>query len=113
VARVVTRVLERKGHRITATPDGLKAWEALAAAPAAFDAVIMDLNMPGLTGIELARRAHALPYTGPLIVMSGRIGDDEQAELRECGVAAFIAKPFSIAAFEQAIADAFAHRSAK
>lgn len=108
VSRVVTRLLQRQGHHVTAVADGLAAWEALAADPAAFDAVIMDLNMPGLTGAELARRARALPYTGPLIVMSGRIDDDERARLQESGVDVLIDKPFSIVAFETALVRVFA-----
>lgn len=107
VSRVVTRLLERKGHHVTAIADGLAAWESLTADPAAFDAVIMDLNMPGLTGAELARRARALPYTRPLIVMSGRIDDDERARLQESGVDVLIDKPFSIVAFETALVRVF------
>ncbi len=107
VSRVVTRLLERKGHQVTAVADGLAAWEALTADPSAFDAVIMDLNMPGLTGTELARRARALPYTRPLIVMSGRIDDDERARLLDSGVDVLIDKPFSIVAFETALVRVF------
>lgn len=106
VSRIVTRLLTRKGHRITATSDGLDAWLLLSRAPADFDGIVMDLNMPGLTGIELAHRARALPYTGPLIVVSGKITDEERTALADIRIDALLHKPFSIAEFEAALARA-------
>lgn len=108
VARVVGRLLERQGHRVTIERDGLRAFAVLAADPASFDAVIMDLNMPGLSGTELARKARALPYDRPLLVMSGRITEEEREKLTAARVDALLDKPFSIAQMEETLARVFA-----
>ncbi len=112
VSRIVTRLLTRKGHRITAASDGLEAWLALSRAPGDFDGIVMDLNMPGLTGIELAHRARALPYQGPLIVISGKITEEERTALADIRIDALLHKPFSIAEFEAALARALNPASA-
>ena len=96
VSRIVTALLRRDGHTVVLATDGHNAWLQLSAAPAEFDAVIMDLNMPGLSGLELARRARALPYDRPLVVMSGRVTEDERMELSRLRIDAIINKPFTI-----------------
>eukprot|EP01034_Spumella_vulgaris_P018742 gene18742-23961_t len=52
--------------------------------------------MPGITGLELIRRARALPFAGPIIVTSGRVSDDEQRELAKLRVTTIVQKPFSV-----------------
>jgi two-component system cell cycle sensor histidine kinase/response regulator CckA len=96
VSRIVTALLRREGHTVVLATDGHNAWQQLSAAPAEFDAVIMDLNMPGLSGMELARRARALPYDRPLVVMSGRVTEDERIELACLRIDAIINKPFTL-----------------
>jgi PAS domain S-box-containing protein len=107
VALVVSRLLTRKGHQVTIESNGQHALQTLTATPKAFDAVIMDLNMPGLTGVELAQEARSRGFTRPLIVMSGRIGDEERAQLIAAKVDALILKPFPISKFEETIARVF------
>ncbi len=103
IARVVCRLLEREGHAVTVVSNGLQAWEALAAHPEAFHGVIMDLNMPGISGLELARRARALPFEGPLVIMSGRVTEEDRAELEHLRIDAFLEKPFTVESFRVAI----------
>ncbi len=107
VALVVRRLLERHGHQVTIANDGLKAIETLREAPGDFDAVIMDLNMPKLTGAEVAAQARTLPYDRPIIVMSGRIAADDREALLSCGVSEMLNKPFSLAEFEAVLARLF------
>jgi CheY-like chemotaxis protein len=96
VSRIVTALLRREGHTVVLATDGHNAWQQLSAAPAEFDAVIMDLNMPGLSGLELASRARALPYDRPLVVMSGRVTEEERLELARLRIDAIINKPFTL-----------------
>ena len=63
--------------------------------PAAdFDAVLTDLNMPGLSGEELVARAQSVGYRGKLVVLSGLITTEASQRLRAAGVAALVQKPF-------------------
>src|SRR5688572_25514442 len=48
--------LERAGHRVTLTHDGLEALQALAG-PEAYDLLLADIVMPGMDGIELSQCA--------------------------------------------------------
>jgi len=53
----LSRALERAGYEVTACPDGETAVEAL---DRTFDVLLTDIVMPGIDGIEVARRAAAL-----------------------------------------------------
>ncbi len=55
--RVLTRALSEAGHRVRAVGDGIEAAERLAEDD--FDLLLADVVMPGMDGIELARRAAA------------------------------------------------------
>src|SRR5688572_25728525 len=52
----LSTALERAGHRVSVTHDGLQALEALNG-PEAFDLLLTDIVMPGMDGIELAQKA--------------------------------------------------------
>ena len=110
VAKVVQRLIESLGHKATVKEDGLKAIEALRESPEAFDAVIMDLNMPKLTGAEATAKARALPYERPIIVMSGRIGAEDRELLLSFGVTEMLSKPFSRAEFESVLTRVFGRK---
>lgn len=73
----------------------------------AFDAVLMDMVLPGIDGIEAIRRIRALPTPLariPIIGVSGR-GEDETAS-REAGADAFLVKPVSPRALATALLEA-------
>jgi len=82
--RIVTHVLEARGHAVTVSGDGAEALALFAAriAEAPFDAVVLDLHMPGLDGEALAAalRAHAAVGAPPLalrlVVLSGTAGGE-------------------------------------
>ena len=57
---LVVRILEKQGHDVTAVADGLRAVEAYRNAPAPFDLVLMDVEMPVLDG-PAATAAIAMP----------------------------------------------------
>lgn len=105
IARLVLAVLRHHGHAVTLAANGREGWQLLSAGPTAFDLVLMDLNMPGISGLELARRARALPYKGHLVVMSGHVTDDERDELKQLGAAAILPKPFKLEELLAVLAD--------
>ena len=71
-----------------------------------YDAVLTDISMPGLSGLELlGHLRHEQPDT-PVIVISG-IGDREHAEgLTRLGAFDFILKPFTLEAVEESVSRA-------
>jgi len=68
-----------------------------------FDAALMDLHLPGLSGIEATRAAHGVLPGLPIIMMTGypEVGTAEKCA--EAGAAAFLTKPISAAALLSAL----------
>ena len=108
IVQLVSTLLRRRGHEVTAVDSATAAWTLLSTAPETYDAVLLDLNMPGINGVEFARRARALPFRRPLIVVSGRVSDVDRAALAAIDVTAVILKPFSLEQFAAVFDDAFA-----
>jgi DNA-binding response OmpR family regulator len=105
VSSLVCEILQYHGHQVTTLANGRLAWEKLSAAPGTFDVLILDLNMPGLNGLELARRARDLPFAGLIFVMSGRLSETDRAEFQRLRVDRIIEKPFTLDVFVTALAN--------
>ena len=54
---LVQRALGLEGHEVVVTQDGAEALEKLQAAPARFDVLVTDVQMPGLDGVALVEKA--------------------------------------------------------
>ena len=109
---VMRALLESAGYSVSCVSSGEDAVAALAAAPEPpFDAVLMDVMMPGLDGREATRRIRALPgATGRvpvLAVTAGAFPEDIEA-CRAAGMDAHLAKPIErgalLAALESLVA---------
>jgi DNA-binding response OmpR family regulator len=66
---------------------------ALAALPGAA-AVLLDVAMPNVDGLELCRRMRGAGYAGPVLVVSARPGADLPRQAAEAGADGFVRKPF-------------------
>jgi CheY-like chemotaxis protein/nitrogen-specific signal transduction histidine kinase len=102
---VLNTILSELGHRAEFIGQGEAAPERLAQGP--FDAVLMDMVLPGIDGVEAIRRIRALaPPFGSIAIIgiSGR-GDDEAAA-RAAGADAFLLKPVSPRALANALLEA-------
>ena len=72
--------------------------------------VLLDRNMPGLGGVEAARRIReAVPHTVPLLILTSYDWMDAEEEARTAGIDAFLPKPFFLTSFRQKV-DAVLHR---
>jgi len=102
---VLNAILTELGHQAEFIGQGEAAPERLA--QGAFDAVLMDMVLPGIDGVEAIRRIRALsaPLGGiPIIGISGR-GEDEAAS-RAAGADIFLVKPVSPRALATALHEA-------
>jgi two-component system response regulator FixJ len=68
--------------------------EFLRTAPADISCLVLDLHMPGTSGLELLKQLRARGSAMPIIVISGRIDPVLGAEVRAAGASAILSKPF-------------------
>ena len=95
---VARHILEAEGAVTTLAGDGRRAVDLLAADPAAFDAVLMDIQMPVMDGYQatLAIRG-ALGLAGlPVIALTAGAFQSERDQAQAAGMNDFISKPFDV-----------------
>jgi DNA-binding NtrC family response regulator/signal transduction histidine kinase len=92
MALVVERLLHRQGFRVSVFQDASRALERVRAEPDAFDVVVCDFNMPGLTGVELARSLAGISPHLPVIISSGYLPEEAEAEALQLGVRGIVRK---------------------
>jgi CheY-like chemotaxis protein len=90
------RGLARRGYRITGCSDPLQALATFRAAPDAFDAVVTDLSMPSMSGFALARELREIRSDVPIVIMSGFVSADDEAESNACAIREIILKPITL-----------------
>ena len=92
---VAAGLLEREGARVCLARTGREALEALRATPEAFDAVLMDLQMPEMDGLEATRRIRAdlgLRILPVIALTAGALAEERQRAM-EAGMDGFLTKP--------------------
>lgn len=107
IGGMVKTLFERRGHSVEWCDHPDEAWRRLSGAVDGFDALLLDLNMPGMNGTEFARLARGVGFGGPIVVMSGLVSAMQKAELAELGVRSIVNKPFSFDVLETAFVRAF------
>lgn len=92
VADAVRETLEASGWRVEVCARGDDALRRLSGVGARFDLLILDFDLPGLDGVELARRARRLPRAArtPIIMFTAC---EVEREARRAGVDAYLRKP--------------------
>ncbi len=97
------RFFERRGYRVAAYTDSRAALDALRADPAAFDLVLTDYNMPGLSGLEVVREVQMIRSDLPVVVLSGFIDEALHAQAGAAGVRALISKADPVETIYEAV----------
>jgi len=99
---LIKRMLERWGYRVSAF---LEQGEALAALRTgeSVDMVVTDFNMPGISGLEVARAIRAARPQVPVIVVSGYITELLRTQASAAGVRELISKPHEVDELRDAV----------
>ncbi|MBS1152209.1 MAG: Phosphate regulon transcriptional regulatory protein PhoB (SphR) [Myxococcaceae bacterium] len=84
--------LGQNGVSLTAAPDGPRGLQALE--QGAYDAVLLDVMMPGMDGLEVCRRIRAKSNV-PVIMLTARGDETDRVVGLELGADDYVAKPFS------------------
>jgi CheY-like chemotaxis protein len=90
---VAEKMMQRLGYRATVFQSSETALAAFQKEPAAFDALVTDLTMPAMTGVELALQVLATRPDLPVILVSGSSGQLTATELRKVGIRELLSKP--------------------
>ncbi|MBL7004423.1 MAG: response regulator [Gammaproteobacteria bacterium] len=92
---LVKSVLEKKGHAVTTHEDGVQALEF--AKSNKVDLVISDINMPNMTGIQLASELRKLPSYAktPILMLTTEDAQDKKQQAKASGANGWIQKPFN------------------
>ncbi len=116
-ALLARAVLEGLGHEVTEVRDGMAAVAAATGRRGGYDAILMDLHMPGLDGLAAVRairdheRAEGLAAAAILAVTADVLAET-RAEARAAGIDAVVEKPMTPDALRRALADVIARDAA-
>jgi PAS domain S-box-containing protein len=105
LVRVATRSLQRLGHHVTGFARAVDAVRALADDPHRFDVIVTDMNMPEVTGLQVAAEVRKLRFDLPIVLVSGNINEDLRRAAAEVGIAAILGKPFKARELSDLIAN--------
>src|SRR3712207_3833008 len=93
VAAAVKRGLEAEGFAVDVAADGLDgAWRAT---EGTFDAIVLDLMLPGRNGFQGCADLRAAGNWTPVLVLTAKDGEWDEVEALETGADDFLGKPFS------------------
>jgi DNA-binding response OmpR family regulator len=93
IATAVKRGLEAEGFRVEVSHDGADGlWRA---AEASFDLLVIDLMLPGRNGFQICAELRAAGDWTPILVLTAKDGDLDEAEALDTGADDYLTKPFS------------------
>jgi len=95
VRTVVETAARRAGLRVVAFADGQSAWRAIVAGGAPL-AIVTDLDMPGMSGVQLAQQVRAAGIQCPVLLVSGALPAELEAPVEAEVVTGVLAKPFTL-----------------
>jgi two-component system, OmpR family, response regulator ResD len=103
IADVERNILTAEGFAVDIARDGVEALERLAATR--YHGIVLDANLPGVDGYEVASRLRGLPLnrTTPIVMVTASLEPDARQRGFELGISGFIAKPFNPGTFRALI----------
>jgi signal transduction histidine kinase/ActR/RegA family two-component response regulator/streptogramin lyase len=104
IADVITGLLQTRGHRVQAVGHGLAALTEVALG--SFDIALLDLDLPGMDGLSLARQLRAQGFSAALLAVTARADGEAEALAASAGFDGFLRKPVTGEMLAEAIAAA-------
>jgi DNA-binding response OmpR family regulator len=93
LARALQRGLAAEGYAVDLAADGIAGLEA--ARHEGYDAVVLDIMLPGLSGYRIVRALRAEGNWVPVLMLSAKDGEYDQADGLDAGADDYLTKPFS------------------
>jgi two-component system response regulator MprA len=95
VCASIGRALRLDGYDVETVGLGGRALEALAASPP--DAVVLDLQLPDIDGLQVCRRLRAAGDDTPVLMLTARDAIDDRVQGLDAGADDYLVKPFALA----------------
>lgn len=92
--RLMSFRLQSEGHEVVTVDDGELALQAVRESQGAFDAVLLDMQMPKRDGFEVARTLRNLGYERPVIALTAHTFPGDREQCLGAGCSDYLAKPF-------------------
>ena len=96
VRESLRRALELEGYEVQLAADGAEAIERLGADNGHPDAVVLDILMPGIDGIEVCRYLRRTGNTTPVLMLTARDGVGDRVAGLDAGADDYLVKPFAL-----------------
>ncbi len=109
VRTYLSELLGNAGYQVRCASSGAQALEMLQGG--SFDAVLLDVVMPEMSGLEVLRSYRSQGGTAPVIVLSGLAGTDDAVRAMKMGASDYLSKPFSNDELEDVLARALGTRA--
>ncbi len=90
----LSMILELNGYRVDSTGEGSAAIEKIRTT--AYSLLLLDLNMPGFSGIDVLRELNRMRYCVPIVVFTGFGSPATEQTCTQLGASAFLGKPVPI-----------------
>jgi two-component system chemotaxis response regulator CheY len=91
--RILRRILEEAGHKVTEAPDGMMALEQYAVDKP--DMVLLDVTMTEMNGLEVLRQLRALDANARVVMATADVQSSTRTLAEGSGAVGFVLKPFS------------------
>jgi len=105
ILQILKEAFESKGYIVTCAASGEEAMDILEREE--FNIYIFDINLPGISGLELCKRTKKMRPSGFYFAMTGFVSLYDLVKCRKVGFDDYFPKPFSINALLKVTAEAF------
>src|SRR3954447_4642416 len=95
ISEPLARALRREGYEVEVREDGPTALDA--GTQGGVDLVVLDLGLPGMDGLEVARRLRAEGLTVPILILTARADEVDTVVGLDAGADDYVTKPFRLA----------------
>jgi DNA-binding response OmpR family regulator len=94
MAGLLQRTLEEEGHHVVLSTDGREGFEIARGSP--FDAIVLDVMLPGMDGVSVARKLREGRNQTPVLLLTARDAPADIVKGLDSGADDYLTKPFSI-----------------
>lgn len=94
MADLLEKTFNEEGHQVVVARDGRAGFEIARCSP--FDVIVLDVMLPGMDGMAVARRLRECRNQTPVLMLTARDAPADIVKGLDCGADDYLAKPFSI-----------------